>query len=79
MHARIQKFSRGWGGGGGVQIPRKGLTENFSMAKINNLAIPGGGGPDPLPPPPFGSAHDHVTSYLSDVMLFINDRGMKEN
>ena len=30
------------GGGGG------GLTENFSMAKTNNLAIPGGG--DPLSP-----------------------------
>ena len=29
------------------------------MAKINNQAIPGGGGPDPLsPPPPSGSAHD---------------------
>ena len=28
-------------GGGGVQIPIRGLTENFNMAKINNLAIPG--------------------------------------
>ena len=36
--------------GGGVQIPRRGPTENFNMAKINNLAIPGGG-PDPLSPP----------------------------
>ena len=27
-------------GGGGVQIPRRGLTENFNMAKDNNLAIP---------------------------------------
>ena len=44
-----RKCSRG---GGGVQIPRRGLTENFNMAKINNLAIPGGGGgPNPLPPP----------------------------
>ena len=49
-----RKFS--WeGGGGGVQIPRRGLTENFNMAKNNNLAIPGGGGgggggPDPCPP-----------------------------
>ena len=34
----------------GVQIPRRGLTGNFNMANINNLAIPGG--PDPLPPPP---------------------------
>ena len=47
------------GGGGGFQIPRRGLTENFNMAKINNLAIPGwggGGGPDPLSPNS-GSAH----------------------
>ena len=61
IHARIQKiFSEG---GGGVQIPRRGLTENFNMAKINNLAIitrwgggggGGGGGkrgPDHLSPP----------------------------
>ena len=43
----------GGGGGGGGRIPRRGLTENFNMAKINNLAIPGGGGggPDPLSPP----------------------------
>ena len=52
-----RKFSHG-----GVQIPRRGLAENFNMAKINNLAIPvlgvcvcvwggGGGGPDPLVPP----------------------------
>ena len=51
MHARSQKIFSG-GGGGGVQIPRRGLTENFNTAKINNLAIPeGGGGPDPLSPP----------------------------
>ena len=39
-----RKFSHG--GWGGVQIPRSGLTENFNMAKTNNLAIPerGGGG-----------------------------------
>ena len=46
IHARIQKIFSGWGGGG-VQIPRRGLTENFNMAKINNLAIitrRGGGG-----------------------------------
>ena len=56
IHARIQKI---FSGGGGVQIPRRGLTENFNMAKINNLAIitrcvcvcVGGGGPDPLSPP----------------------------
>ena len=36
---------------GGVQIPRRGLAENFNMAKINNLAIPGGGVPDPLSHP----------------------------
>ena len=43
-----RKFFSG-GGGGGVQIPRRGLAD---MAKINNLAIPwgrrGGGGPDPM-------------------------------
>ena len=38
-------------GGGGVQIPRRGLTENFNIAKINNMAfLGGGGGPDPLSP-----------------------------
>ena len=45
IHARIQKIFSG--GGGGVQIPRRGLTENLNMAKINNLAIitrRGGGG-----------------------------------
>ena len=45
-----RKFSQG--GGGGVQIPRRGLTENFNMAKINNLAIPGGGGGGSGPPVP---------------------------
>ena len=46
-------------GGGGVQIPRRGLMENFNMAKINSLAIPGGGSGPPVPPPS-GSAHaDH--------------------
>ena len=47
-----RKFSRG-GGGRGFQIPRRGLMENFNMAKINNLAIPGGGGGSgpPVPPP----------------------------
>ena len=45
------------GGGGGVQIPRRGLTENFNMAKIKNLAIPGGSGP-PVPPIS-GSAHEN--------------------
>ena len=51
-HARIQKIFSG-GGGGGVKFHRRGLTENFNMAKTNNLAIPGGGGggPDPLSPP----------------------------
>ena len=52
-----RKFSRG-GGGGGYQIPRRGLTENFNMAKINDLAIQGGGGVrTPCPPPTSGSAH----------------------
>ena len=35
-----ENFLSGRGGGGGVQIPRRGLTENFNMAKINNLATP---------------------------------------
>ena len=52
-----RKFSQG------VQIPRWGLTENFNMAKINNLAIPGGGvsGPPvrPLPPPPLDPSMCH--------------------
>ena len=54
-----RKFSQG---GGGVQIPKRGLTENFKMAKTNNLAIPGGGvrTPCPPPPPPSGSAHEFV-------------------
>ena len=63
---RIEKIFSGWGGEGGgggggsgrgVQIPRSGVTENFNMAKINDLAIPGAGGggggggsPDPLSP-----------------------------
>ena len=47
----------GEGEGRGVQIPRRGLTENFIMAKINNLAIPGGGGVR-SPCPPSGSAHE---------------------
>ena len=39
-------------GRGGVLIPRKGLTENFNMAKFfNNLAIPGGGVRTPCSPP----------------------------
>ena len=55
-HARIQKIFSGWGRGvgggwGGVQIFRRGLTENFNIAKTNNLAFPGGGGPDPLSRP----------------------------
>ena len=50
VHARIQKISSG-----GVQIPRRGLTENFNMAKTNNLAIPAGVR-TPCPPPS-GSAH----------------------
>ena len=58
-------------GGGGVQIPRRGLTENFNMAKINNLAIitrwgGGGGGKRSGPPvtpldPPMRSACGFVS------------------
>ena len=47
-----ENFLRGGGGGWGVHIPRRGLTENFNMAKINNLAIQGGGGPVRTPCPP---------------------------
>ena len=52
-----RKFSQ-WEGAG-VPIPRRGLTENFNMAKINNLAIPGGVQTPcpPSPPPNSGSAH----------------------
>ena len=48
------------GGGPGVQISRRGLTENFNMTKINNLAIPGGSGPPvpPLDPPMQCYVHD---------------------
>ena len=44
----------------GVQIPRRGLTENFNMAKTNNLAIPGGGVWTPCP----ASGSAHVESFL---------------
>ena len=53
LHAQIQKIFSGEGGR--VQIPIRGLTENFNMAKINNMAISEGSGP---PVPPSGSAHD---------------------
>ena len=45
------------GGGGGSKFPEGGggLTENFNMAKNNNLAFPGGGVRTPCPPS--GSAH----------------------
>ena len=64
-----RKFSQG------VQIPKKGLTENFNMAKTNNLEIPrggGGGGPDPLsPPPPPGSAHAYCGLFHNVPQLVI--------
>ena len=53
---------------GGVQIPRRGLTENFNMAKINNLAIPGG---VRTPCPPSGSAYVETYSFIT-VLLFID-------
>ena len=51
--------------GGGVQSPRRGLTENFNMAKINNLAIPGGGGV-PLDP----SAHVERAGFLTAFLVY---------
>ena len=71
MHARIQKIFSG----GGVQIPRRGLTENFSMAKTNNLAIPGGG-PAPLSPPS-GSAHVMVGNPKVSKSYFRQNRNYK--
>ena len=58
-----RKFSRG--GGGVVQIPRRGLTEYFNMAKS----------PDPLSPS--GTAHElplvfanfGCTSFLNDHLI----------
>ena len=41
------------GGGGGLNSQ----TENFNMAKTNNLAIPAGGGGGWTPYPPSGFAH----------------------
>ena len=64
-----RKFSQG-GGGGGVQIPRRGLMEIFNMAKINNLAIPGGGGPDPLSPPPLDPPMAAPSTSISYKFVF---------
>ena len=63
LHARTQKIFSGW-----VQIPRRGLTENFNIAKINNLAIPvgGGGGPEPLSPS--GSAYELFSDKRSNII-----------
>ena len=52
----------GGGGGGGVQTPKRGLTENFNMAKNNNLAVPGGGVRTPCPPS--GFAHGRYISFI---------------
>ena len=54
------------GGGGGVQIPRRGLTENFNMAKTNNLAIPEGGG---TPCPPSGSPHVWTVNIIEIICV----------
>ena len=64
-----RKFSQG---GGGVQIPRRGLTEIFNVAKINNLAIPGWG-PDPLSPPldPPMEPNNFLSSYDSFKVLML--------
>ena len=48
-HAQIRKIYSG--GGGGHPNSQKVLTENFNKAKMNNLAIPEGGGVlTPCPP-----------------------------
>ena len=56
------------GGGGGVQIPRRGLMENFNMAKTYNLAIPGGGGRTPCPTPS-GSAHVWTVNIIEIICV----------
>ena len=48
-----RKFSQAGEGGGGVQIPRRGLTENFStwqkLSKDKSILYGNSrGGPDPL-------------------------------
>ena len=63
-----EKFLRG--GGGGVQIPRRGLAENFNMAKNNNLAIPGVGEVR-TPVPPLDSP---MYAYLSGHFYFFPPR-----
>ena len=65
-----EKFIRG---GGGVQIPKRGLTENFNMAKINNLAIPGGSG-RPVPPPldpPMRCQDFHIFTQVLDFVIIV--------
>ena len=42
----LLKYQSSNGGGGGPNSQKGSVTENFNMAKINNLAIPGGGGVD---------------------------------
>ena len=61
--------SRKFSGGGGVQVPRRGLTENFNMAKINNLAIPGGGSGPPVPPS--GSAHGSPFENICTIVIIL--------
>ena len=61
-HARIQKIFPG----GGVQIPRRGLTENFNMAKTMWQFQGGGGGP---PVPPSGSAHVWTVNIIEIICV----------
>ena len=74
VHARIQKIFSGF------QILRRGLTENFNMAKINNLAIPGGGGggPDPLSPVWIRPCGGGGLFYKTDFRSFIEKSVGKE-
>ena len=72
-HARIKKIFSGVGvGGGGVQILRRGLTENFNIAKINDLAIPSGGGGVRTPCPPSGSAHTCICNTFKEQHMKLN-------
>ena len=82
----FRKFSHGGWGVGGVQIPRRGLTENFNMAEINKSGnsrgrVVGVLGLDPLSPlwiRPCTSMHEQIHEgkkqliHLYVSILFLN-------